>query len=250
MNAADRSRRPVTSILIALPIILLCIALGGWQIQRLHWKEGLIAQRDQALRAPPVSAPDSLAAARALDLHRVTAGGVFSNDKEILLHAIAPGGAAGFDVLTPLRAPNGRHIFINRGFVPSKFADPRSRIAGQPAGSITVVGLLRLPPASKPGWFLPDNRPTPREWFWIDLPAMAKADGLSGVAPFYIDADATPNPGGWPRGGTTLPDLPNNHLQYALTWFSLAIAAAIIFYRAWRLSDAARAAIPDRTSPR
>ena len=80
---------------------------------------------------------------------------------------------------------------------------------------------------------MPDNRPDLNYWFWVDLPAMAEATGLSDVAPFYIDADATPNPGGWPKGGVTQIDLPNDHLQYAITWFALA-AAAVAVYAVWR----------------
>jgi surfeit locus 1 family protein len=90
---------------------------------------------------------------------------------------------------------------------------------------------LRLPPKGRPNWLLPNNRPDLNYWFWGDLPAMAKAAKLDPVrvAPFYIDADAAPNPGGWPKGGTTRLELPNNHLQYALTWFSLAVALIVIY---------------------
>jgi surfeit locus 1 family protein len=55
---------------------------------------------------------------------------------------------------------------------------------------------------------------------------MAAAHGLSNVAPFFIDADATPNPGGLPIGGLTVISFPNNHLVYALTWFALAAMVA------------------------
>jgi surfeit locus 1 family protein len=92
-----------------------------------------------------------------------------------------------------------------------------------------MQGLLRLPPAGRPNWFLPDNRPDLNYWFWVDLPAMSAADKLDRVAPFYIDAEATPNPGGWPKGGVTRLTLPNNHLQYAITWFSLAVALIVIY---------------------
>jgi surfeit locus 1 family protein len=88
---------------------------------------------------------------------------------------------------------------------------------------------LRLPPTGRPNWFLPDNRPDLNYWFWVDLPAMAAAAGLDRVAPFYIDADGAGNPGGWPRGGGTRLSLPNDHLQYALTWFSLAVALIVIY---------------------
>jgi surfeit locus 1 family protein len=216
--------------LITLPLVLLCLALGVWQIQRLHWKAGLIAERAAALVGPPVAAsPRSLAVAKGLMLRRIVDRGVLLNDKEILVHAIAPDGAAGFDVLTPLReaADGGRSVFVNRGFVPTALKDRAARPAGEPAGTVRVGGRLVLPTA--PGFFVPDNQPDHGEWYRIDLPAMARADRLGDVAPYYIDADSTPNPGGWPRGSTALPELPNHHLQYAITWFSLAAAGLVIY---------------------
>ena len=128
-----------------------------------------------------------------------------------------------------MREPDGRIVFINRGFIPSERKAPATRPAGQLAGTVHISGLLRLPPEAKPNWFLPDNRPDLNYWFWIDLPAMSAADKLDRVAPFYIDADGTPNPGGWPKGGVTRLTLPNNHLQYAITWFSLAAALTVIY---------------------
>jgi surfeit locus 1 family protein len=209
--------------------VFLLLALGSWQIQRLFWKEGLIAARERAVSAAPVAAPSEGAATRPLEYHRVFADGIFRHDKEIHVHAISRRGEAGFDVLTPLAEPDGRIVLVNRGFVPTALADPARRAAGQVAGQVRVTGLLRLPPATKPGWFLPDNEPARDEWFWVDLPAIAAADKLVNVAPFYIDADRTPNPGGWPRGGTTRLSLSNHHLQYAITWFSLAVALAVIY---------------------
>jgi surfeit locus 1 family protein len=220
--------------LFTVPVVLLCLALGVWQLQRLHWKEGLIARREATLKAPPVAPPPSLDAARGLELRRVVAKGVLLNDKEILVHAIGPKGEAGFNVLTPLRQEGGHIVFVNRGFVPSGLADPRRRAAGEVDGTVRIAGRLRLAPHDRSGWFIPDNRPDTGEWFWIDLGAMAAADRLGDVARYYIAADATPNPGGWPEGGVSLPELPNHHLQYAITWFSLAVAAAVIYVLAQR----------------
>ncbi|HVC54681.1 MAG TPA: SURF1 family protein [Stellaceae bacterium] len=214
--------------LITLPIVVLCLGLGVWQVERLHWKEGLIAQRAATLAAPPVMPPLTLAQARPLALRRVADQGVFLYDREILVHAIGPAGGAGFDVLTPLREAGGRIVFVNRGFVPTRLKDRASRRAGEPSGNVHVAGRLRLA-SQKPGWFVPDNTPARGEWYWIDLAAISAADRLAPVAPFYIDADAAPNPGGWPEGGVTLPELPNHHLQYAITWFALAVAALVIY---------------------
>ncbi len=213
----------------AVPIVLLCLGLGSWQIQRLCWKEGLIAARAAAVAAPPVPASRIAALARNMEFHHVTAEGDLLNDKEIFLGATSEGGRNGYQVLTPLKEPDGRIVFVNRGFIPSELKDRAKRMAGEPTGTVRIEGLLRLPPDGRPNWFLPDNRPDLNYWFWVDLPAMAAADKLDDVAPFYIDADATPNPGGWPKGGVTRLVLPNDHLQYAITWFSLAVAMIVIY---------------------
>lgn len=215
--------------LFTIPMLLLCLGLGAWQVQRLFWKQELIAQREVALAAAPIPAPRSMSEARGMEFRHVTDQGVFLNDKEIFLGATSEGGGQGYQVLTPLREPSGRIVFINRGFVPGELKDPAKRSAGQISNEASVKGLLRLPPAGRPVWFLPDNRPDLNYWFWVDIPAMAAADKLDQVAPFYIDADATPNPGGWPKGGVTRLALPNNHLQYAITWFSLAVALVVIY---------------------
>ena len=215
--------------LFAIPIVLLCLGLGVWQVQRLAWKRGLIAQREAAVTAPLTAPPQTLAEARGLEFHHVAADGVLLHDKEIFLGATSEAGRNGYQVLTPLRQHDGHIIFVNRGFIPAEIKDPAKRSPGQIAGEVHIVGLLRVPPAKKPAWFLPDNRPDLNYWFWVDIPAMAAADRLSDVAPFYIDADATPNPGGWPKGGITRLELPNDHLQYAITWFVLAIAMAVIY---------------------
>lgn len=222
--------------LVTLPLVLVCLGLGFWQIQRLHWKEGLIAQREAALAATPVPAPQTIDEARALEFHRVTAEGVFLHDREILRISPGPTGGSGFEVMTPLRQADGRIVFIDRGFVPTALRDQEKRAAGNPAGVVRVTGLLRLPPERKPSWFLPDNQPDRNFWFWVELPAMAAADRLADVAPFYIEADASPNPGGWPKGRGTLEPLPNDHLQYAITWFALAAIGLVVYFLSQRRS--------------
>jgi surfeit locus 1 family protein len=215
--------------LFTVPAVLVLLALGVWQIERLHWKEGLIAQRDTMVAAAPIAPPQTLAEAKPNEFRHVAADGEFLNGKEIFLAASSEIGRSGYQVLTPLWATDGRVIFVNRGFIPLELKNPEKRSAGQLAGAVHVTGLLRVPPAEKPSWFLPFNRPDLNLWFWVDLPAMAKAAGVENAAPFYIDADKTPNPGGWPQGGVTRLELPNDHLQYAITWFALAIALIVIY---------------------
>jgi surfeit locus 1 family protein len=229
MIGMTRCRPLLWPTVFTVPVVLFLLGLGSWQIERLFWKRELIAQREAALAAAPAAVPRSLEEARGDELRHVAAEGVFLHDKEIFLGATSESGRSGYQVLTPLREPGGRVVFVNRGFIPAELKDPAKRIGGEIAGTVRVEGLLRLPPAGKPAWFLPDNRPDLNYWIWIDLPAMAAADEIERVAPFYIDADATPNPGGWPKGGVTRLKLPNDHLQYAITWFSLAVALIVVY---------------------
>jgi surfeit locus 1 family protein len=217
--------------IFTVPVTLLLLALGFWQIHRLYWKRELIEQRQAAVSAAPLAAL-SLKDAKGMEFRHVSDEGVFLHDKEIFIGATSEVGRQGYQILTPLLEPGGRMVFVNRGFIPAELKDPARRAGGQLAGTVRVQGLLRLPPAGRPAWFLPDNRPDLNYWFWVDLLAMSAADKLEPdrVASFYIDADASPNPGGWPKGGVTRLALPNDHLQYAITWFSLAVALMVIYF--------------------
>ena len=138
---------------------------------------------------------------------------------------------SGFYVYTPLRMPFGRFVFINRGFVPYDLKDPKRRQQTQVEGEVTIRGLARNPLSEKPSSMVPDNEPWKNIFYWKDLDTMAATANLpvrAMVMPFFIDADATPNAGGLPIGGVTIIDLPNNHLQYALTWYGLAAALAVV----------------------
>lgn len=198
--------------------------MGGWQIERRAWKLDLIARVDARIHAPAAPPPARADWARVNardDAYRhVRATGSFLHDRETLVQAVTERGA-GFWVLTPLSTDQGT-VLVNRGFVPPERRDPASRRAGQ--GPVTVTGLLRM---SEPGGaFLRSNDPAAGRWYSRDVAAIARARGLGEVAPFFIDADATPNPGGYPVGGLTVVAFPNNHLVYALTWFGLAALSA------------------------
>jgi surfeit locus 1 family protein len=215
--------------LFTLVAVVVCAGLGVWQLERLHWKRGLIAEREAALAAAPVSPPRSAAEAAAMEFRRVMAEGEFLHDREILRVAAGPTGGSRFEVITPLREADGRVVFVDRGLIPVDLRDRAKRAGGELTGPVRVTGIIRVPPATKPSWFLPDNKPERNLWFWMDLSAMAAAARLQDVAPFYIVADESPNPGGWPKGRNLAEPLSNNHLQYAITWFALAIAALAVY---------------------
>lgn len=153
---------------------------------------------------------------------RVRLAGTFLHDRETLVQAVTEQGG-GWWVLTPIRTAQGSMILVNRGFVSPERRNPATRQAGNPAGNVEVTGLLRM---SEPDGFLRRNDPAAGRWYSRDVAAIAAARGLTDVAPFFIDADAAPNAGGWPIGGLTVVAFRNEHLVYALTWFALALMAA------------------------
>lgn len=224
---------------ISLFLTIVLLALGTWQVQRLGWKLDLIARVDARVAAAPV-APPALEAWSAItadsdEYRHVTVSGTFQHEKEALVQASTERGP-GFWVITPLVQADGTTILINRGFVPPDRRAVESRLESNGAGPQTVTGLLRL---SEPGGgFLRSNVPGEDRWYSRDVAAIAAARGIGDVAPYFIDADGAPNQGGYPIGGLTRVVFPNNHLVYAITWFSLAamLAAAtiVIGRREWR----------------
>lgn len=213
--------------LMTLPAVLGALALGTWQVQRLQWKNELIAERQARRDAPPLaSLPEAFVAARD-EFRKVRVSGRFLHEKEMYLAARSFRGNAGYHVLTPLALAGDRAILVNRGWIPLDRKSPESRKPGNPAGEAAVEGYLRA--ESGPGWFTPANEPDKNFWFFVDLAAMAKAHGIAKLAPFYIEAGPAENPGGFPVGGITRFEIPNDHLQYAITWYSMALIGIVIY---------------------
>jgi len=221
----------------ALVAAALLAALGVWQIERRAWKHELVAAVDARIHATPVAAPgpDRWRGINAKDdaYRRVTATGRFAHDRETLVQAVTERGA-GYWVLTPLET-SGFTLLVNRGFVPKDRREPKARAAGNVDGPMTVTGLLRV--TEPAGAFLRANDPSANRWYSRDVAAIAKARGLGRTAPYFVDADATPNPGGYPVGGLTVVRFPDNHLVYALTWFALCALSLFFAWRLWRIRD-------------
>lgn len=242
MSKARSARSPFRALLApGLATLLVCsmlVGLGVWQLQRLQWKEALIAQVGRRLKEAPIAAPGpgdwaTLDLAEA-DFTPVTVSGTFLNDQEALLYMTlsepkGPLGGVGWLVFTPLKTDGGWIVYVNRGFVPDDHRLAASRALGQPSGHVTVTGLLRR--SDRPLHLFSDGISRNNEWFAREPALFAQAAGLPAhdVAPYSIDADASPNPGGMPQGGETFVVFPNNHLQYAATWFGLALALIGVF---------------------
>jgi len=229
--SADGARRPAWPAVLVLALVLvevLLIGLGVWQLVRRVDKLALIDRVEARVAAMPVAAPGPVDWPRisaSTDAYRhVRVSGRFLHGEETLVQAVTEAGP-GYWVMTPLASDDGFTVLVNRGFVPGDRRDQATRGAGSIGGSVAVTGLLRI---SEPGGgFLRANDPSAGRWYSRDVAAIAARHGLGAVAPYFIDADASPNPGGWPLGGLTVIVFPNNHLVYALTWFSLAAGLAI-----------------------
>ncbi len=224
------------------PFIATCLALavmlglGVWQVQRLNWKNDLIAKIEARTHGAPAPLPPQNEwrelRAEAYDYTRVSVIGRFEHEREILIFrgtadGKASGAGPGYQVLTPLRLADGSHVVINRGFVPLASKDPNTRKAGLIVDEVKITGLMRAPEARNA--FTPPDNPAKNEWFTRDPAKIAAHFGLEKAAPFAIDADATPVPGGLPVGGSTVLSIPNNHLSYAVTWFGLALTLLGVF---------------------
>lgn len=223
-------RGPITLIaILAVAVLLVCglVALGTWQVQRRGWKHDLIARVEARIHAAPVDAPsraDWPAITLEADTYRhVRATGRFLYESDMLVQAVTEHGG-GYWVMTPLGRDDGTIILINRGFVPTDRSDPAARAAANVSGVTTVTGLLRM--TEPGGGFLRSNAPKAGRWYSRDVSAIADAQCLSDVAPYFIDSDATPNQGGLPVGGLTVVAFPDNHLVYAITWYVLALMVA------------------------
>lgn len=230
------------------------ISLGSWQVIRLQWKLDLIARVEQRVYAAPVAAPDFSQwphiNASADEYRHVQISGVFLHEKTVLVQATTELGG-GFWVMTPLAIADQATVLVNRGFIPEKMAvsyrttrtslatstkdQPASSEVGVNTETITISGLLRM--TEPGGGYLRKNDSAGNRWYSRDVQAIAAATGLNKPAPFFIDADASAannklaaqqneSTASYPVAGLTVIHFHNNHLIYALVWFSLAAMTA------------------------
>jgi len=238
LNAASapRARKgllgPAAAALAAFAVL---IGLGVWQLERKVWKENLIDAIGRRLAAAPVGPPRASDWAKLdrdeWEFRRVRLTGTFRHNQEALVYTsgstLRPDtSGAGYWVFTPAQTRD-RLVPVDRGFVPLERKDIATRAAGQVSGSLDIVGALRWPEARS--WFTPNDDPQKNIWFVRDPIAIAAGKGWGVVAPFYVEQESPVPPAGLPAPGKLVPNLPNNHLQYAITWFGLAAVLAGVF---------------------
>jgi surfeit locus 1 family protein len=220
--------------LIILAIMPLCaFALGTWQIFRLDQKVEMIARFSDQLARPPLALPPVVdpEAVKEFDHRRVYMVGRFRHDQEMLVGPRMRDGKEGYIVITPLEREDGSTILVSRGWIEKKFKEQRSR--PMPEGPTKVEGLLRVPIPKN--MFTPNNKPETGEFFFPDIKQMAE---LTGSQPIWVEETMVQDltlfyyreDKGIPIGRGAEVALRNNHVQYIVTWYALAIATSVMFY--------------------
>ena len=253
MTATPARRRGLVIPAIFILVVTAMLAgLGTWQVERLQWKQGLIAELDRKLggavtHLPPRERWTQLNAADD-EFRRVSFPVEFLAGEEALVYSagssLRPDAAGpGYWVFSPARLTGGSIVVVNRGFVPEGRQDPKSRAEGTPSGVVDITGSMRWPETR--GQFTPPDEPNKNLWFARDPAAMAKAKNWGTVAPFYVDQEAPAAAGGLPKVGPLKASLPNNHLQYAVTWYGLALVVFVsgVIFLVVRRREASREAI-------
>jgi len=232
--SAQTNRRAIVIASICTAIgVAIAASLGVWQLQRLAWKQDILAKIDQRIHAEPVR-PDTLHLQiqnrEDVEYTRVRVRGYFDQDREIHFYAPGPEGP-GWQLVTLFHETNGRLYFVNRGYV----AQGRLAEAARPQGEAEITGLLR--PYNRRNAFTPANNIAENQWYWYEYDAMRdyvyetwQQRNAVDLFPFVIEEE--PSSGSYPAGGVTILNIPNNHLQYALTWFGLMLALAGV-YTVW-----------------
>jgi len=215
-------RRLAVPAASTLVMFLLLIGLGNWQVRRLAWKQGILADIDRAEASPAISLPSTPSPYQKVRIEGVWRSGpsvLFGDDVRDTSH----GPQMGADLITPLQPSSGAPILVDRGWVPqSGQAD-----VATPPGPVTVEGFVRA--AETPGMFAAADNPAKRLFYTLDPAAMGAALGVRDVRPFTLIAMGSVPPGVYPVPADHLPRPPNNHLVYAITWYSLAATLLIIF---------------------
>ena len=214
---------------VAVAGIAVLIGLGTWQLDRRVWKEQLLATLAERVSAPPLSYAEAAAPGptgiEQLEFRPVRLTGRFDDAHTFKLLSRTRNGRAGVHVVTPLVVESGTAVLVDRGWVP---ANEQDRVAPAPQTPLTLDGFVRR--FERPSRFTPDNVPASGTWYYLDRAALAAALDLSEVAPFYVQA--APNaadPEAYPRGSVPDVALRNPHLQYAITWYALALALVVIY---------------------
>ena len=208
--------------------IIILLSLGTWQLERLRWKSDLLESMKENISLPPVVVNSSIISnIKNYNYRRFKLDGYFLYDKNITIYSKVVGGKVGRHLITPFKTKFG-YILINRGFVPENYKIEASEIKQDKNTSIN--GIVKF--QQKINYFTPLNSIIKNQWYYINIEEISTYFKLD-LNNFYIIEENNPNER-YPLGSQYNINIPNDHLQYAITWFSLALALSIFLHLLWR----------------
>lgn len=216
-------RRMIWPLLFGLGGVAILVALGVWQVQRLAWKEGVLAEIEAEIAAAPVPLPETPVADLHLYLPVVAEGRIAEDYLRVLVSQKGQG--AGYRVISPFET-GARRVLLDRGIMPTEGTPPVQE------APVTVTGNLHWP--AEVDGFTPGADRARNIWYARDVEAMAEALGTEPVLIVARDLSVPDAP------VASLPvdtaNIPNDHLSYAITWFSLAVLwLGMTVFLLWRI---------------
>ena len=209
-------KKTLFNIFVIFFITVFC-SLGTWQLYRLQWKLDLIEQINAGLKSEPVKYSKIIKK----NYQRVTVEGKFKFNKQIYLYSLNETGKPGFDVITPLMTNSNEHVLVNRGWIDKNYKDLKSINVIK---ENEIVGIFREIP--KPNMFKPKNDIFKNVWFSLNQNDLKKFTGINfRNYVIFLEGKKT----NLPIPKVITPNLTNNHLKYALTWYSVALSILIYF---------------------
>jgi len=229
----------------SLPSLAVLLMLGFWQLDRLAWKTALIESFNDRANAAAVLPPDPAADLARLEFRNLDLTGRFLHDRELYLTGRTYEGNAGFHVVTPFQTVAGKLVLVNRGWVSEAYREPESRQFSVTDEQVSLRAVLRLP--QQKGYFVPENDPANGFWFTLKPDEMASFLKLDeAVTTYYADVVRTSEVLTLPIAAETRIEVRNTHLNYALTWFGVALSL-IGVYIAYHI-NAGRLGLKGRSS--
>ena len=214
---------PLISFIIALLILL---SLSLWQVKRLIWKTNLIEQRVSSFEAEPKKLSDIKKPAEH-EFKKVYVKGKLLNQFEFFQPALSKNGNNGFHIIVPLEVNKQKLILFDTGWIPLNKREKNKRLENIENLKKEFTAVIRLP--GRKGYFQPDNDSIKNFWFFVEPELMEQTITKNLEKNFYLEAlDNGPN--GLPLGNQTRIYLRNNHLQYAITWFLIALSLIGVFF--------------------
>ena len=227
-NSNYRFEPKFFSTLVSFLVLLVLLSLSLWQLKRLQWKESLIQQRINMFESESAILSNILDP-KTQEFLRIKTKGKFINEMEMFMPALSKNGNNGYHIIVPLELSSGEFIIFDRGWVPLRLKDRELRKQNEISSFHGIEAVIRLP--GKKGKFQPDNDFKNNFWFFVEPTKMSDFTKLNFIDSFYLESTID-GPNGYPLGNQTRIYIRNNHLQYAITWFLIAIGLIGVYIAA------------------